>query len=67
MSAVSRQVLSSVDSHLQQYFMTIGQFGLFLNFTEMESLSVYSPVRLNDYHILGAEPVSRWHESAFSL
>lgn len=54
MSAVSRQVLSSVDSHLQQYFMTVGQSGLFLDFTEMESLSVYSSVRLNDYNTLGA-------------
>ena len=54
-AAVSRQVLSSVDSHLQEHFMTTGQFGLLLNFTEMESLSVYSAVRLNDYHMLDAE------------
>ena len=44
-----------MDSHLQEHFMTTGQFGLLLNFTEMESLSVYSAVRLNDYHMLDAE------------
>ena len=53
--AVSRQVISFVDSHLQEHFMTTGQFGLLFNFTEMESLSVYSAVRLNDYHMLDAE------------